>query len=138
MVNFFSPNTFDALVPKIPFSFFAKFSVWVTFRARGQSVGFLGARQLSHPFWGGGGGCIVSPPQLKAPSPIVPLRPLQLQLCPLPGMMCTTGLWTNPAMFSLCSSSAGARGCFQGREQFLWTAPGHHAIAGSSRRSVVG
>ena len=49
MVKFFSPNiwqlmTFlnplDALIPKIPFSFFADFWVWVTSEARGSaSVG---------------------------------------------------------------------------------------------------
>ena len=64
MVNFFlSPNiwqmmTFlnplDALIPKIPFSFFADFWVWVTSEAWGSvSVGFWGSRQLS-PFGVGG------------------------------------------------------------------------------------
>ena len=61
---FFSPNiwqmmTFlnplDALIPKIPFSFFPDFWVWITSKAWGSdSVGFWGSRQLS-PFWGGGG-----------------------------------------------------------------------------------
>ena len=65
MVNFFSPNiwqmiTFlnplDTLIPKIPFSVFADFWVWVTFEARGSdSVGFWGSCQLS-PFWGRGSG----------------------------------------------------------------------------------
>ena len=60
--NFFSPNTWqimtflnplDALIPKIPFSFFADFWVWVTSEARGSvSIGFWGSRQLS-AFWGG-------------------------------------------------------------------------------------
>ena len=63
--QFFSPNTWqmmtflnplNALIPKIPFSFFADFWVWVTSEARGSVlVGFWGSRQLS-PFWGGGGG----------------------------------------------------------------------------------
>ena len=49
---FFSPNIWqmmlflnplDALIPKIPFSFFADFWVWVTSEARGSvSVGFWG------------------------------------------------------------------------------------------------
>ena len=49
MVNFFSSNTWqmffflnplDALIPKIPFSFFVDFWVWVTSEARGSvSVG---------------------------------------------------------------------------------------------------
>ena len=62
MSKFFSPNTWqmmtflsplDALIRKIPFSFFAKFWVWVTSEARGSVlVGFWGSRQLS-PFWGG-------------------------------------------------------------------------------------
>ena len=62
MVTKFSPNpwqmmTFlnplDALIPKIPFSFFVDFWVWVTSEARGSVlVGFSGSHQLS-PFWGG-------------------------------------------------------------------------------------
>ena len=62
MVNFFSPNVWqmmtfmnslDALIPKIPFPFFADFWVWVTSQARASvSVGFWGSRQLS-PFGGG-------------------------------------------------------------------------------------
>ena len=49
---FFSPNTWqmmtflnplDALIPKIPFSFFADLWVWVTSEARGSvSLGFGG------------------------------------------------------------------------------------------------
>ena len=71
---FFSPNalqmmTFlnplDALIPKIPCSFFASFWVWVTSEARGSvSVGFGGSGQLS-PFEGGGGssqGALSTPP----------------------------------------------------------------------------
>ena len=46
-------NPLDALIPKIPFSFFPDFCVWVTSEARGSvSVGFWGSCQLS-PFWGG-------------------------------------------------------------------------------------
>ena len=49
-------NPLDALIPKIPLSFFADFWVWVTSEARGSvSVGFLGSHQLS-PFWGRGEG----------------------------------------------------------------------------------
>ena len=45
----------DALIPKIPFSFFPDFRAWVTSEAWGSdSVGFWGSCQLS-PFWGGGG-----------------------------------------------------------------------------------
>ena len=45
-------NPLDALIPKIPFSFFADFWVWVTSEARGSvSVGFWGSCQLS-PFLG--------------------------------------------------------------------------------------
>ena len=54
MMTFLSP--LDALIPKIAFSFFAEFWVWVTSEARGSiSVGFLGSRQLSPFFWEGGG-----------------------------------------------------------------------------------
>ena len=36
-------NPLDALIPKIPFSFFAEFWVWVASEARGSvSVGFWG------------------------------------------------------------------------------------------------
>ena len=50
MMTFLNP--LDALIPKIPFSFFADFSVWVTSEARGSvSVGFWGSCQLS-PFGG--------------------------------------------------------------------------------------
>ena len=66
MVKFFLTNTwqmmiflnpFDALIPKIAFSFPAEFWVWVTSGARGSvSVGFWGGRQLSLFFGGGGGG----------------------------------------------------------------------------------
>ena len=51
MMTFLNP--LDALIPKIPFSSFADFWVWVTSEARGSvSLGFWGFRQLS-PFWGG-------------------------------------------------------------------------------------
>ena len=46
-------NPLDALIPKIPFSFFPDFWVWVTSEAWGSdSVGFWGSCQLS-PFLGG-------------------------------------------------------------------------------------
>ena len=58
MMTFLNP--LDALITKIPFSFFAEFWVRVTSLALWSvSVGFLGARQLSLFFlWvdGGGGG----------------------------------------------------------------------------------
>ena len=48
-------NPLDTLIPKIPFSFFADFWVWVTSEARWSvSVGFWGSCQL-RPFWGKGG-----------------------------------------------------------------------------------
>ena len=47
-------NPLDTLIPKIPFSFFPDFWVWVTSKAWGSdSVGFWGSCQLS-PFWGRG------------------------------------------------------------------------------------
>ena len=57
MITFLNP--IDALIPKIPFSFFAVFWVQVTSGARGSvSVGFWGPCQLSLCFFfvGGGGG----------------------------------------------------------------------------------
>ena len=46
-------NPLDALIPKIPLSFFPDFWVWVTTKAWGSdSVGFWGLCQLS-PFGGG-------------------------------------------------------------------------------------
>ena len=66
----------DALIPKIPFSFFANFWVWVTSEAWGSvSVGCWGSRQLG-PLLGGGGvlakGLYRPPPplQLKARLPV--------------------------------------------------------------------
>ena len=54
MMTFLNPLT--ALIPKISFSFFADFWVWVTSEAWGSvSVGFWGSCQLS-PFFGGGVG----------------------------------------------------------------------------------
>ena len=54
-------NILGALIPKIPFSFFAEFWVRVTSGARGSvSVGIWGARQLS--FFGGGGGGLARGP----------------------------------------------------------------------------
>ena len=53
MMTFLNP--LDALIPKIPFSFFADFWVRVTSKAWGlDSVGFWGSCQLS-PFRGRGG-----------------------------------------------------------------------------------
>ena len=59
-------NPLDALVPKIPFSFFAKLWVRVTSGALGAvSVGVWGCRQLSPPR----GVCRPPPPKLKARPP---------------------------------------------------------------------
>ena len=55
-------NPLDALIPKIPFSFFPDFWVWVTAEAQGSvSVGFWGSCQLS-PFGGGSGRRALSTP----------------------------------------------------------------------------
>ena len=52
MMSFLKP--LDALIRKIPCSFFADFWVWVTSEARGSFlVGFWGSRQLGS-FWGRG------------------------------------------------------------------------------------
>ena len=64
-------NLLDALIPKIPFSFFPDFWVRVTSKALGSdSVGFWGSCQLS-PFWGEGGvrpeGSIDPPPRKRKP-----------------------------------------------------------------------
>ena len=63
-------NPLDALIPKIPFSFFTDFWVRVTSEAWGSdSVGVWGSRQLS-PFWGGGssqGAVSTPPPQIESP-----------------------------------------------------------------------
>ena len=70
MMTFLNP--LDALIPKIPFSFFfPDFWVLVTSEARGSvSVGFCGSCQLS-PFLGRGGvqpeGSIDPPPQKQKP-----------------------------------------------------------------------
>ena len=84
--NFFSPNVWqmmtvlnplDALIPKIPCSFFADFWVWVTSEARGSvSVGFWGSCQLS-PFWGGGS----SQGAVSTPTP----HPLSIESPSTPG-----------------------------------------------------
>ena len=56
-------NPLDALIPKIPFSFFADFWVWVTSEAPGSvSVGFWGSRQLSPFWWGSSQGALSTPP----------------------------------------------------------------------------
>ena len=69
-------NALDALTPKIPFSFFADFWVWVTSEAWGSvSVGFLGCCQLS-PFFGEGGpagGLYRPPPPTANPSSVRPM-----------------------------------------------------------------
>ena len=70
MMTFLSP--LDALIPKIPFSFFADFWVWVTSEAQGSvSVGFWGSCQLS-PFLEEGGGLARGlyrpPPSMESPS----------------------------------------------------------------------
>ena len=69
-------STLNALIPKIPFSFFADFWARVTSGARGSvSVEFWGARKLS---LGGGGGLARGlypppPPPLESPpTPVVP------------------------------------------------------------------
>ena len=93
MGKFFSPNTWqmmtflnplDALIPKIPFSLFADFWVWVTSEARGSLlVGFRGSRQLSPPWEGGGGlarGLYRPPPPPSLKSPVAPER--STGLCP--------------------------------------------------------
>ena len=51
MMTFLNP--LNAMIPKIPFSFFSDFWVWVTSGAQGVSLGRWGSCQLS-PFWGGG------------------------------------------------------------------------------------
>ena len=74
MMTFLNP--LDALIPKMPFSFFAEFWVRVTSRAQGSvSVGFWGGGggfQLS-PFQGGSSqrAVLTPPPQLKAHQPCV-------------------------------------------------------------------
>ena len=66
-------------IPKIPFSFFADFWVWVTSEAWGSvSVGFWGSCQLSL-FWGEGGGQgALSPPPPSIASPVAPVLLLEL------------------------------------------------------------
>ena len=70
MMTFLNP--LDALIPKIPVSFFAGF--WVTSEARvSVSVGFWGSRQLS--LFGGGGGLargLYRPPPRSLESPVAP------------------------------------------------------------------
>ena len=61
MMTFLNP--LDALIPKIPFSFFPDFWVWVTSEARGSvSVGFWGSCQLSLFLGGGPAGGLYRPP----------------------------------------------------------------------------
>ena len=74
-------NPLDALIPKIPFSFFADFSVRVTSEARGSvSVGFWGSRQLS-PFWGGSSQGALSTPSIESP-PAPGTQPPPPPTCP--------------------------------------------------------
>ena len=75
-------NPLNALIPRIPFSFFADFWIWVTSKAWGSvSVAFWGCCQLS-PFWGRGGssqGALLTPP--PPPPPIAsPVAPGQAQV----------------------------------------------------------
>ena len=83
-------NPLDALIPKIPFSFFFNFWVCVTCKAWGSdSVGFLGSCQPS-PFWGRGGSGrrALSPPP---PPPVPKTRP---PLCPCyPSNKCGTTIF---------------------------------------------
>ena len=78
--NFFSPNTWqmmtflnplDAVIPKIPFSFFVDFWVWVTSEAPEVSLGrILGVLSIE-PLLGGGGpatGLYQPPPPIESPS----------------------------------------------------------------------
>ena len=63
-------NPLDALIPKIPLSFFADFWVWVTSETRESVlVGFWGSRPLSPSFFGGGVLAPPPPPQVKARLP---------------------------------------------------------------------
>ena len=71
MMSFLNP--LNALIPQIPFSFFADFRVRATSGARGSvSVGFLGACQLSPFGAGGGGGGGASQGALSTPPPPLP------------------------------------------------------------------
>ena len=72
-------NPLDALIPKIPFSFFPAFWVWVTSGAwESDSVGFWGSCQLS-PFWGRGGSgrraLSTPPPPSRKRKPSLPFPP---------------------------------------------------------------
>ena len=67
-------NPLDALIPKIPFSFFPDFWVRVTSEARGSvSVGFWGSCQLS-PFGRGPAGGLYRPPPPRKRKPGLPMR----------------------------------------------------------------
>ena len=70
MMTFLNP--LDALLPKIPVSFFADFWVRVTSEAWGSvSVGFWGSCQLS-PFWGRVGSSLYRPTAPSIESPVAP------------------------------------------------------------------
>ena len=76
MMTFLNP--LDALIPKIPFSFFAEFWVWVTSEAQGSvSVGFWGAPSIE-PFLVVGGGSSQGP-LLTPRSPYLKARPPRLR-----------------------------------------------------------
>ena len=47
-------NSLNALIPKIPFSFFADFWIWVTSEARESSLGRILGVPSIEPFFGGG------------------------------------------------------------------------------------
>ena len=95
-------NPLDALIPKIAFSFFPDFWVWVTSEAWGSdSVGFWGSCQLSS-FWGRGGvrpeGSIDPPPPKRNPaSPDTvfgPVHPHSVGTHPTWGAVPLRFLWT--------------------------------------------
>ena len=88
--QFFSPNiwqtmTFlsprNALIPKIPFSFFPDFWVWVTSEARGVSLGrILGVLSIEPFLVGGGSGwrALSTPPPPGNENPASPMVELLL------------------------------------------------------------
>ena len=88
-------NPLDALIPKIPFPFFADFWVWVTSEARRSVlVGFWGSRPWS-PLWVGGGG--VEPGDSIDPPPLCKRKP---------GLPFGDPQWSPVGPFVLLSSQA--------------------------------
>ena len=89
-------NPLDALIPKIPFSFFSDFWVWVTSEARGSvSVGFLGVPSIE-PFLGEGRG--VRPEGSIDPRPPGNENPASAVLCvrdapPAAALQAATLVW---------------------------------------------